>query len=308
MIDDMVALLKKEQEDDETHKEYCNTEFDTSEDEQKATEQKLEALASSISSMKDEIASLGEKIAALTAENAALDKSVAEATATRKEENADFLEKVQLNEAAIALIFKAKNRLQKFYNPDQYVEAEKAEPTEEEMNHSFKVSFLQMKSVSLHKQNNGNNDAAAPPPMPEVGFEGAYQAKGQKSNSVMALMDMLTKDLEKDNQESEHDEKVAQKEYAELLTDAQETKAANSKGIQDKSKSKADLETSLEDTKTKKIMADDQLANVKSYVEDLHASCDFIMANFEIRREARSGEIDSLANAKAVLNGASFSL
>merc|ERR1719502_1458647 len=117
MIDDMVALLTKEQADDEDHKEYCEKEFDMSDDEKKATTQKLAQLSSSISNMKDEIASLTEKIAALNAENADLDKSVAEATAQRKQENADYVAKIQLNQTAIQLIFKAKNRLQKFYNP-----------------------------------------------------------------------------------------------------------------------------------------------------------------------------------------------
>merc|ERR1712127_109968 len=41
MIDEMVANLKKEQEDDEAKKEYCDKEFDTSEDKKKVLELKL---------------------------------------------------------------------------------------------------------------------------------------------------------------------------------------------------------------------------------------------------------------------------
>lgn len=140
---------------------------------------------------------------------------------------------------------------------------------------------------------------------PDVSFGGA---KTQKSNSVMALMDMLVKDMEKEIQEAEHDEKTANKDYQELLSDAQESKAANTKSITDKTKSKADLETAKEEEKTKKIMADDKLANVQGYIADLHQSCDFIAANFEIRREARTSEQEALSNAKSVLSGASFSL
>merc|ERR1719453_2381604 len=102
-------------------------------------------------------------------------------------------------------------------------------------------------------------------------------------------------------------EKTAVKEYEELLADAQENKAANIKAITDKTKSKADLETTLEDEKTKKIVTDDQLATLKSYISDLHQSCDFIVANFEVRREARTSEIEGLVNAKAVLKGADYS-
>merc|ERR1719203_754897 len=38
MIDEMVATLKKEQEDDDSKKEYCSTELDTSEDKKKSLE------------------------------------------------------------------------------------------------------------------------------------------------------------------------------------------------------------------------------------------------------------------------------
>merc|ERR1719399_488470 len=254
MIDDMVALLVKEQADDEQHRDYCNGEFDSSDDEKKATEQKLAGLTSSISSMRDEIAAISDKVTELKGENAALDKSMADATATRKEENADFVAKVQLNQAAIQLIFMAKNRLNKFYNPDLHVAAPVAEPTEEELEHSFKVSFLQLKKISLVQAANGPELEAAPET-----WEGGYQAKGKKSNSVMALMDRLTKELETEVKEAEHDEKTATKEYQELMADAQENRAANTKSISDKSKSKADLEVKLEETKTQKIVTADQL-------------------------------------------------
>jgi predicted nucleic acid-binding Zn-ribbon protein len=299
----MVTLLNKEQKDDETHKTYCEGEFDTSEDEEKALTQKIASLTSNIDSMKSEIASLSEKIAALTADNADLDKSVADATANRKQENAEFQQHVQLNEAAVGLIFKAKNRLQKFYNPDQHVAAEPAAPTEEELSHSFKVSFLQLKKISIHNANEKVEMGAAPET-----FEGPYQAKSQKSNSVMALMDKLSNELKAEIQEAQLTEKTATKDYEELLADAQESKSANTQGIVDKSKSKADLETSLEETKNQHIVSSDQLQSVKNYIGDLHQSCDFVLQNFEVRREARTSEVEGLKNAKAVLSGAGYSM
>merc|ERR1719450_1647323 len=117
MIDDMVALLGQEQKDDEKHQAFCTAELDKSADEKKATEETLSSLASSIGDMKDEIAGLSDAISKLQAEIASIDKAVADATATRKEEKADFEEKLALSKTAVELIFKAKNRLNKFYNP-----------------------------------------------------------------------------------------------------------------------------------------------------------------------------------------------
>merc|ERR1719253_799610 len=40
----------------------------------------------------------------------------------------------------------------------------------------------------------------------------------------------------------------------------------------------------------------------------LHAECDWLMQYFDVRKEARTGEIDALGKAKAVLNGVDYSL
>merc|ERR1712176_297623 len=106
MIDDMVSLLKTEQSDDESHRDFCNKEFDESEDKEKDLKNALAALSSSISEMKDEIASLADSIAQSKAKIAETDKAVAEATATRKEENAEYTRTIQANSIAIELINK----------------------------------------------------------------------------------------------------------------------------------------------------------------------------------------------------------
>jgi len=39
---------------------------------------------------------------------------------------------------------------------------------------------------------------------------------------------------------------------------------------------------------------------------DLHVQCDFLLQNFDLRKEARTNEVESLKNAKAILSGADF--
>merc|ERR1719298_97308 len=91
---------------------------------------------------------MGEDIAALTASIATLDKDVATATEQRKTEHAEYLETVSLTEAAIELMGKAKNRLQKFYNPALYKAPPKKELTDEEAIIS-KMSFAQVHKVHI---------------------------------------------------------------------------------------------------------------------------------------------------------------
>merc|ERR1719504_641570 len=100
MIDNMVATLKKEQQDDNDKREYCNMQFDLADDKKKGLERGVSNLEKAIAKAKEAIAALAEEIAALEAGIVALDKSVAEATEQRKEENADYTELIASDGAA----------------------------------------------------------------------------------------------------------------------------------------------------------------------------------------------------------------
>merc|ERR1719395_369639 len=132
MIDDMTALLKKEQVDDDNKKEYCETTIDQTEDKVKELELTVSDLSKAIASAKETIATLASEIEALSDGIKALDKQVAEATEQRKEENAEATEILTNNNAAKELIGIAKNRMNKFYNPKMYKAPPKREMSEEE--------------------------------------------------------------------------------------------------------------------------------------------------------------------------------
>ena len=87
MIDVMVALLKEERVDDDSKKEYCEMSLDKADDMKKVLERSVSKLEKAIDEAKETIATLTDEIKALAAGIVALDKSVAEATEQRKEEN-----------------------------------------------------------------------------------------------------------------------------------------------------------------------------------------------------------------------------
>merc|ERR1719191_458675 len=122
----------------------------------------------------------------------------------------------------------------------------------------------------------------------------------------MALMDMITKQLESESKDAEYDEKTAQKEYAELMAESEDSRAQDTKSITEKESSKATLEGKLVTTKESKALSVEKLTEIGNYVFDLHASCDFIMESFDMRKEARTNEMESLKNAKNVLAGAVY--
>merc|ERR1719375_789494 len=132
MIDDMVALLKREQLDDDNKKDYCEVTIDRTEDSKKELEHDVSDLSKAIEDMTSTIATLAEEIEALKAGIVELDKSVAEATEQRKEENEDYTALMASNTAALQLLEVAKNRLNQFYNPKLYKPPPKRELTEAE--------------------------------------------------------------------------------------------------------------------------------------------------------------------------------
>merc|ERR1719158_110607 len=190
MIDDMVALMKQEQLDDDAKKEYCEKQFDHADDKKKGLERTEGKLEKAIAEAKESISTLKEEIAALGEGIVALDKSVADATDQRREENSDYKTLMVNNQAAKELLEFAKNRLNKFYNPKLY---------------QAPAMFMQ---ISAHR---GKADPGPPPAAP-----GAH--KKQDGNGVIAMIDTLIKDIDVGMTEAKTNEKHAQEEYEEMMT------------------------------------------------------------------------------------------
>jgi len=308
MVDDMVVLLGEEQKADEAKKEQCEKDIDETEDKHKQLNVEIADLEKATEETKESIATLGDEIAALTKGIKDLDKQVAEATETRKEEHEDYVVVLAANSAAVEILGFAKNRLNKFYNPKMYKAAPKRELTEEERVTLNMGGTLAPTEAPGGIAGTGVTVLAqgAPPPPPET--FGAYSKKSEESNGVMAMIDALVGDLEKEIQEMEFEEKDAQEEYEEFIEDSANKRATDSKSLTDKESSKADAEANLiklED-ETKAKMTENM--NTMESLKDFHLDCDWLLQNFDTRKEARTGEIDALKKAKAVLSGADFSL
>jgi len=282
MIEDLVKELKQDQVNDDGKKEYCNTELDTADDKKKVLEKGVSDLETAIVDAKDGIVTTKAEIEALSDGIKALDKSVAEATEQRKEENEDYTALMASDAAAKELIEFAKNRLNKFYNPKLY------KPPAE--------GFAQ---VHAHT-------GEAPPPPPEAPKK--YQKSGEESNGIIAMMDTLIQDLDKEMTEAELTEKDAQSDYEAMMKDSAEKRAEDSKSMTDKEGALAELETSLGQSKEDLASTKKELGATVQYIGTLHNECDFVLKYYDMRKEARAGEIDSLEKAVAVLNGADYSL
>jgi len=315
MIDTMVAELKAEQQDDTDKLQYCETELDLADDKKKALERSVADLEKAIAKAKEMIATMTDEIAALTAGIIDLDKSVAEATENRKEENEEYKALMAADTAAKDLLVFAKNRLNKFYNPDLYVAPPKRELSAgDRIYENFggemttaapggiaNTGIAAMTQVAAHDQG-----LVAPPPPPATW--GAYSKKSEESAGVIGMIDLLIKDLDKEMTEATTEEKDGQADYEVMMKESAEKRVADSKSLADKQASKADTEKALADTTAEKKDTVGELFATLKYIQSLHTECDWLIKYFEMRKTARTGEIDSLVKAKAVLSGADYSL
>merc|ERR1719213_369696 len=108
--------------------------------------------------------------------------------------------------------------------------------------------------------------------------------------------------------EAETTEKDAQADYEQAMKDAAEKRATDTKTLADKEKAKAETTADLEASTEEKAATTKTLMATLEYIQSLHAECDWLLQYYEVRKEARAAEVDSLKNAKAVLSGADFSL
>merc|ERR1719217_1089640 len=280
MIDEMVATLKQEQLDDDNKQEYCKTQLDAADDKKKGLEHAIADLEAAIAADEESLATLTAEIAALEDGIKALDKAVVEATEQRKAEHEDFTEVMAQDTAAKEIILFAKNRLNKFYNPKLYKPPAKAESAEE-----GGAAFAQ---VFVHQQKKD-----APPPPPET-FD-AYSKKTEESTGVIAMMDLLVKDLDKEMTEATAQEENAQKTYEQMMADSAEKRADDSKAITDKEKAKADTDGDMEAKKEEKAGSTKELAGTVEYISSLHSECDWLMKYMEAKKEEKAGSTKELA-------------
>merc|ERR1712151_341272 len=124
---------------------------------------------------------------------------------------------------------------------------------------------------------------------------------------VIAMIDLLVKDLDKEMTEAETEEKDAQADYKQLMKDSAAKRTTDAKALTAKGAAKADMEAELQAHKGSVADGKKELMATHKYIASLHAECDWLLQYFDARQAARTGEIESLKQAKAVLSGADYS-
>lgn len=283
-------------------KAYCATALDETDDKKKDLERQVEDTKIALAKAKEEKASLAEDIAAVSEGIKALDQSVVEATAMRKEENADYQELMANNGISKQVLEFAMNRLNKFYNPKMYKAPVKQEVSEGD---------------AIHSGMGGDSPTAMPGGIAGTGIGAsfvqleaveAYSKKTEESSGVLQMIRLLITDLDKEMAQADVVEKDGQGDYEKFMSSSGEKRAIDSKLVEEKEGSLADVDGQISDLKGTKRSGKKELMATHEFISTLHSDCDWLLKYFDVRKQARAEEVDSLNNAKAILNGADYSL
>merc|ERR1719421_1224375 len=266
MIDTMVADLKKEQEDEYKHQQFCAAELSENEQQQADTKDKISDLTSEIEESTAKVETLTEEIAALQAQVGEMNVQLKRAGEDRVLANQEFQRTIQDQRATQAILQKVMERLEKVYEAPPPPEANATNATEPA---AEPAAFFQrgLKSAHKHKQ------------MPSFG---AY-SKNDEGGGVVSLIAEIIRQA--------------------FVTETSKSIAAANRSISAKSDEKADLEESIVAAKADKADNIKKLMDLGKYEAQLHTSCDYVLKNFDMRQAARKEEMDALSQAKAILHG-----
>eukprot|EP00443_Scrippsiella_acuminata_P063218 CAMPEP_0115419842 /NCGR_PEP_ID=MMETSP0271-20121206/25408_1 /TAXON_ID=71861 /ORGANISM="Scrippsiella trochoidea, Strain CCMP3099" /LENGTH=781 /DNA_ID=CAMNT_0002844393 /DNA_START=47 /DNA_END=2392 /DNA_ORIENTATION=+ len=267
MIDTMVTELKKQQVEEVKFKDYCQKEFRTTE---KTIFDKTE-LKKDLETKIDQLEALIERLAEETAEAkkqiSETEVDIKRASQTREEENVEFQSVVADQRATQTILKKALIKLKDFYSKG-----------------IGKAILVQRDSQT-----------------PSVRFNDYKVSAG--SSPVMGLIEQILEDSKALEAETTATESKAQADYEAfvgksnaLIKSLQDAVTAKSKAIAAAKSDKADANADLESTVG-------ELESLAEYEADLHAECDFVFKNFDVRQKARKQEMEAIQSAKAILSG-----
>merc|ERR1719272_876612 len=271
-IDDMIAELSKQKEDEIVHKDFCTESFNENEKQTSKNEREKKDLQQLIDDLTMTIDELTKSINTLKAEISEMQVQLKRAGEDREKENKLFQQTVADQRATEKLLQAALNIL--------------------------KGVYLQ-KAASLAQE----EQPAGPPPPP--GFKKGGGG-GAAAGGVMAMIQQIIDDAKAMAAEAIKGEEDATAAYEAFVKDTNTQIEGRKKEIVNKSEEKAVAEGDLQAANEDKAKVMATLEELSTESADLHKACDFTLKNFDIRQLAKDQEIEALKQAKAILSGVAF--
>jgi len=277
-IDKMIALLRKEGEEDQAHKDRCQTgttknkeEAEDLEGDVKKTQNELEIANRAKSEQQAELNSIEDQIK--TTQNEMDDR-----LEMRNKEEQAFKKALKDDADAIALLSDAIVAITTFYKTNK-----------------IPLGLLQKKEPEYTI----DQDKA-----PETSWEGGnYGGTTSETGGIVAILGMLKEDFEMDMKTGRQDDADAQAAYQKDLDAMKATMEALLTSKIAAETAIADLATKIADLEEHLGIKNADLTDANAMGDALKNDCAWVETHFDSRAEKRQKEIDGLTDAKGYLAG-----
>jgi len=272
MIDDMIVLLRKEEQDDIEHRDRCENSQNANANEIADLKHEMKKTQDSLKRMGNTETELQGEIGTLKSEIGATNADMKELLDFRNKEEGQFRQALKDDADALALLKKAIVALSAYYKNN-------------------KIPQLIQKAPEYAK----DADKA-----PDATFA-SNDSRKSETGGIVAILEMLVEDTEKEMKEGGADNADAQEKYLkqnralqDTLDSQEETKTNTETGLADLQEKIADYEK-YEGEKSADKDAEDDTA------KSLGTDCKWVKTHFESRRDKRKDEIQGLVDAKSFL-------
>merc|ERR1719235_1010107 len=284
-IDKMIAVHKGEEQDDIEQRDWCKEETFKNEQEAARLTYKIEKHVSKLSKLNKKLEDLEASKADTVSQIQQTNEDIASMEESRIAEHNAFQSAKSDDEQASQLLAAAIEAMSAFYK-----------------NNGMETGPIQGGANALLQTGEPVFERSADE-APDASFSSAGKSGGE-SKGIISLMTMIKEDLDDEVSNGVKNEKKAQKEFQAQLDAAK-------KLVDDLTLKKTNLETGIADTNQEitdenvaKEGTEGLLTEEKDYLMSIKPDCDWILKEFQPRRDTRAQEVQGLIDAKGMLLGA----
>jgi len=268
LIEDMIAKLLKEAQEEATQKAFCDAEMGKSKTSQAQKTATIDKLQTRIDGAEATIAQLGEAVKTLQSEVASIDKAQAEATSIRTKDSADNNQAISDFRQSADAVVAAMGVLKSFYEGS---------------------ALLQTGSTKTGRPSFGG-------------------AKSDTGSGIVSVLEVAESDFTRLLAETETAEDGAADAYAKQTEENKVSKATKETDAKAKQSEIKSLTVQLSHHKEDHASTSTELDAVNSYIDKLRPQCEEKAMSYEEKKAAREAEIAGLKEALEILagNGVAF--
>jgi hypothetical protein len=282
-IDGFLADLKKEEEADMAEKAMCEKERSERTQKVQIFSKQIDMSTTVIGRLTEHIAENQKQVDSINVEIKENEDAKKEATEIRNNETAEHASSEADDTAAGKVVENAIEVLKSFYKNNEL----------------SGPGFIQVRA----KKDEEPGEAPTPPPST---WGDTYKGASGESGGIVALMEGIKADIDKDIRAADKEESDAQAAYDKLCSDIDRTIAQLKSTRSDLEAMIASDQGSISQQKESRSTDQASLQSHLDFLKEIATACDFMAANFESRMANRAEEVDGLNQAKATFSGAKF--